>query len=157
MADKYEIDNLDRQILTELQRDARQPFLEIARKLVVSGGTIHQRYDKLKEAGIVKGSQINVDYSKLGQGVSVLLGIHLGNAKSATAVIKKLEKIPEITEVFYTTGKYALIIKILTHDIDGYHDFLVNKLQTIEEIQATESFICLSTPVKRELSAKQWT
>ena len=49
MKENYEIDNLDRQILAQLLKDARTPFLEIARKLIVSGGTIHQRIEKLKK------------------------------------------------------------------------------------------------------------
>jgi len=51
----YEIDTLDRLILQALVEDARKPFLEIARELDVSGGTIHQRYNKLRDAGIVQG------------------------------------------------------------------------------------------------------
>ena len=152
MAQNYEIDNLDLQILSELQKDARKPYLEIARKLLVSGGTIHQRMEKMKEMGVVKGSRLLVDYKKLGHGVSILLGVHLRNAKDITAVIKKLQKLREVVETHYTTGNYALMIKVRVQDIDQFHHFLVNKLQVIEEIVSTESFICLNSPIDRELN-----
>jgi len=148
---KYQIDSLDKRIIEELQNDARRPFLEIARKCLVSGGTIHQRVEKLKENGIITGSKISVDHKNLGYGVEVLLGVHLVNAKVVSKVVKKLEKFPEVVQALYTTGNYALFIKVITKDIDHYHNFLVKKLQAIEEIQSTESFICLETPIERDL------
>ncbi len=152
MVAKYEIDSLDLKIIKALQDDARKPFLEIARKLTVSGGTIHQRMEKLKEMGIIKGSKLVVDYKKLGQKVSVLLGIHLHNAKDVSKVIKKLGKLNEVVETHYTTGNFALMVKVIVKDIDHFHSFLVKKLQVIEEILSTESFICLDSPIERELS-----
>ena len=149
MSKKYEIDGLDAHILQFLQNDARTPFLEMARQLGVSGGTIHQRVEKLREAGIITGSQVTLDYKELGMGVTVLLGIHLAEAKSVHKVLSKLNKIKEVVEAHYTTGNYALIIKVMTKDIDHFHDFLVNKLQKMEEIQSTESFICLNSPIDR--------
>lgn len=151
LSEKYQIDSLDRKIIKELQADARKPFLDIARKCVVSGGTIHQRVEKLKENGILTGSKITVDHKQLGFGVEVLLGIHLVNAKVVSKVIKKLESFSEVTQALYTTGNYALFIKVVTKDIDHYHDFLVKKLQAIEEIRSTESFICLDTVIDRDL------
>lgn len=126
------------------------PFLEIARKLLVSGGTIHQRIEKLKESGVIIGSSINVNYKKLGLGVTVLLGIHLNTAKSINMVMDKLDQLSEVTEVYYTTGNYALIVKVLTKDIDHFHNFLVKKLQSIDEIRSTESFICLRETQNKE-------
>ncbi|MDD0854159.1 Lrp/AsnC ligand binding domain-containing protein [Halobacteriovorax sp. GB3] len=154
MAQKYEIDTLDYRILTILQEDARRPFLEIARKCSVSGGTIHQRVEKLKEMGILKGSKALIDYKKLGHKVTVLLGIHLQSAKDVSKVIKKLEKLPEVVEVHYTTGNYALFTKIVVMNIDHFHKFLVSKLQVISEVESTESFICLDTPIDRELQLR---
>lgn len=154
MDENYQIDSTDKQILRLLQEDARRPFLDVARKIKVSGGTIHQRIEKLKEAGIITGSTITVDYKKLGKNVTVLLGIHLKNAKDINLVIKKLNLLDEVIEAYYTTGNYALIIKILMEDIDDFHDFLVNKLQKIDEIQSTESFICLKQVIKKDIVFK---
>jgi Lrp/AsnC family transcriptional regulator, regulator for asnA, asnC and gidA len=151
MTQKYEIDSLDLKIIEQLQKDARRPFLDIARKLLVSGGTIHQRVEKLKEAKIITGSKITVDYKKLGFGVTVLLGVHLKNAKDVTLVIEKLKSNTEVVETYYTTGSYALIIKLLIKDIDHFHKFLMNEIQSMEQIQSTESFICLDTPIQRHL------
>lgn len=151
MDSKYEIDTLDRQILTILMNDARTPFIEIARKLVVSGGTIHQRFDKLKEAGIIEGSALKLNLKNLGLDVTVFLGIHLKSSNDLNSVIKKMTKLPEIVEAHYTTGNYALLIKIHTKSISDFHYFLSQKLQGMDEVQSTESFISLDAPIMRDV------
>jgi Lrp/AsnC family transcriptional regulator for asnA, asnC and gidA len=154
---QYQIDHIDMQIIDYLLRDARTPYLEIARNLEVSGGTIHQRVKRLKELKIINGSKIIVDYQKLGFDVTVLIAIHLTSASRNSDIIKKLSELPEVTEAYYTTGSFALMIKVMTKSIEEYHRFLSKKLQLIKEIQSTESFICLSSPIKRELSTSHFT
>jgi len=48
------IDKLDKQILEYLVKDARKPFTEIAKDLLVSPGTIHVRVKKMEQMGIIK-------------------------------------------------------------------------------------------------------
>lgn len=149
--EKYEIDSIDKKILNLLSKNARMPYLEIARQLIVSGGTIHQRIDKMKEAGIITGSHLSINLEKLGYDVTVFLGIHLSHSNKLNQVIKQLTKLPEVVELNYTTGNYALLAKIKTHNIQDFHIFLTQKLQTIEGIQSTESSISLSQPINRNI------
>ncbi|WP_412462918.1 Lrp/AsnC ligand binding domain-containing protein [Halobacteriovorax sp. RT-2-6] len=152
MANNYEIDSIDKKIIKLMEKDARMPFLEMARKIGVSGGTIHQRVEKLREAGVIVGSTIKVDYTKFGHNVVVLLGLHLVNARDIHKVIEKLEKMDEIVEAYYTTGDYALIVKIIVKDINHFHEFLIGKIQMIKEIQSTESFISLKQVINKSLN-----
>lgn len=149
MDEKYQIDNVDRQILSILLDDARTPFLEIARKLVVSGGTIHQRIEKMKDAGIIEGSQLRLNLKNLGFDVTVFIGVHLKSSKELSTVIKKMQAMPEVLEAHYTTGNYSLFLKICTKSTSDFHKFLVEKLQPLEQVQATESFISLDQPIKK--------
>lgn len=151
MSEKYEFDSVDYEILSILQNDARTPYLEIARKLIVSGGTVHQRIDKMKQAGIILGSKLVLDTKKLGLDVTVFLGIHLTDSSVLDDVLEAMRKIKEITEVHYTTGSYGLLIKIQTKTIGDFHQLLINKLQQIRGIRATESFISLDNPIYREV------
>ncbi len=152
MSEKYEIDNVDRKILSILLNDARTPYLEIARKLIVSGGTIHQRIEKLKQAGIIQGSQVKINLKNLGYDVTVFLGVHLNSSKNLPYVIKKLKEYPEVLEAHFTTGNYALLLKISTKSIADFHHFLTSKLQSLDEVQATESFISLDQPIDKEIT-----
>ena len=151
MSDKYQIDNVDKQILTILLNDARTPFLEIARKLIVSGGTVHQRIEKMKQAGIIEGSCFKLNLKHLGLDVTVFLGIHLKSTKGLPDVIESLKGMKEVVEAYYTTGNYALLVKVHTKNISDFHQFLAYKLQTMEAIQSTESFISLDQPINRNI------
>ena len=58
---KYNLDEVDHQILDMLIDNARTPFTDIAKKLLVSAGTIHVRVKKMEEEGIIKGSTLTLD------------------------------------------------------------------------------------------------
>ena len=149
--EKYQIDDLDRKILRELYKDARVSFVDVAKKLVVSNATVHQRVQKLKLHGVLTGFQPVVDEMRLGMTVTSIIGVYLKNAKDCQAVLDKLEKIPEVLEAYYTTGSYALILKVVTSDIQNFQLFLMEKLQHIGEVQSTESFICLSKSINKNI------
>jgi Lrp/AsnC family transcriptional regulator, regulator for asnA, asnC and gidA len=148
--DPYKLDKVDRQILQRLQQDSRASYQEIARDLIVSGGTIHVRFNKMKEAGVITGSQINVDYNRLGLEVCAFVGINLKNAKDYPSALVKLKNFVEVVDIHYTTGSYSLFIKILARNTKELHLFMIEKLQSIPEIQSTETIISLDNPVSRE-------
>ena len=145
----YQLDDIDRSILSALLQDARTPFLEISRQLGVSGGTIHQRVDKLKEAGVIEGSTLTINHEKIGLGVTVLLGVHVHSARMVNEVVVGLKQLPEVVEAYYTTGSYALILKVYVAHMRDYHRFLTQSLQLLEGVRFTESFICLDQPINR--------
>ena len=151
MNKNYEIDNVDKQILTYLIADARLPYIEIARKLIVSGGTVHQRIDKMKEAGIIEGSKLRLNLKNLGYDVNVFIGVHLMSSKNMPHVIEILNQYPEVIEAHFTTGNFALLLKVCTKTITDFHKFLVEKLQSIDEVQSTESFVSMDQPIKKEI------
>jgi Lrp/AsnC family transcriptional regulator for asnA, asnC and gidA len=147
---KYQIDSLDKKILGMLRSDSRLAYLEIARELGVSGGTIHQRMAKLKEAGIVTGASLTIDYQALGFDVAALVGIRLGRAGASVEVMDQLKSMSEIVEIHYTTGTYSLLVKVVVRNMAELYAFLSGKLQAFEDIQSTESFVILETAVQRE-------
>ena len=102
-----DIDKLDHQILSILMRNVKIPYTEIAKKLQVSGGTIHVRMKKLEESGIVKGYHLSVNPEKLGYDVTAFLGIYLDKSSHYTSAIEGLENIPEIVSANYLS-KYIV-------------------------------------------------
>jgi Lrp/AsnC family transcriptional regulator, regulator for asnA, asnC and gidA len=154
MLPKIELDDLDNKILVILIRDARTPFLEIAKKLDVSSGTIHVRFNKLKEAGVIKGSSIELDFERLNFSLSAFIGINLYNARDHKTVVEKLKTLPEILEIYFTTGKHNLMIKALAKSTREFHLFLIDKIQSIDEIQSTETLIILNEISKPQSTHK---
>ncbi len=147
---QYQIDSMDRQLLNLLRHDSRRPYLEIARELGVSGGTIHQRMAKLKDAGIVTGSRLTIDYRLLGYNVSALVGICLGRAGASNTIRDHLLEIPEIVELNYTTGTYSLLVKVVAKSMQDLYELLSHRLQSFDDIQSTETFVILDTAVQRD-------
>ncbi len=150
LPENCQIDSLDEQILGILRVDAWVPFTEIARRVGVSSGTIHGRVDKLRQKGVLKSVRAMLDYRRLGFDVCAFIGINLHNARDYNLVVEKLEKMTEIVEAHYTTGKYSIFAKVITKDTKGLHHFLTEKLQRVKEIQSTETFVSLDAPISRE-------
>ncbi len=145
-----ELESADVSKLVEAGVLPREPYLEIARELGVSGGTVHQRMGKLKEAGIVTGSKLGLDYQALGFDVSALVGIRLARAGASGGITDQLKAMPEIVEIHYTTGTYGLLIKVVLRNMTELHAFLSGKLQSFADIQSTETFVILETSLQRE-------
>ncbi|MEL6674744.1 MAG: Lrp/AsnC ligand binding domain-containing protein [Bacteroidota bacterium] len=155
MAANLEIDKLDLQILSMLMQDAQMPYTEIAKRLVVSGGTVHVRMKKLLGMGIVLGSHLEVDASKLGYDICAFVGMFLEKGSLYNRIVKQLEEIPEITEIHYTTGRYGIFLKIVSTNTRELRSILNDKVQPIEGIQRTETFISLEESLKRPIRILQ--
>jgi Lrp/AsnC family transcriptional regulator, regulator for asnA, asnC and gidA len=151
MDKKLEIDNTDLRILDFLMQDANMPFTEIGNKLDVSGGTIHVRMNKMKAMGIVKGSQLVIDVSKLGWDITAFLGIYLDKSSLYSEVAKELMSIPEVINIHYTTGIYSIFAKIVCRDTQHLREVLHDKIQKVQGIQRTETFISLEESVSRPI------
>lgn len=149
----FQIDSLDKKILTFLLKDARISFLEIARQCNVSGASVHQRAIKLQEAGIVSGSRFCLNPKKLGYMTTAFVGIQVNLTSTHTheEVFQKITKIPEVVECHHTTGKYSLFLKIYSMDNEHLKKILVAYIQSIPEVTATETFISLEEGFSRQL------
>ncbi len=151
MEHSLHIDSLDRKILSILTKNARVPFLEVARECHVSGAAIHQRVQRLTRMGIISGSQFTIEPKKLGYHTSAYIGIFLDNAALFHDVSEKLKKIPEIIQCHYTTGQYAMFVKVFTMDNEHLRKVLSEKIQSITGVARTETFISLDVIVDRQL------
>lgn len=151
MAEIYPIDNLDRGILNALMQNARTPYAELAKNFNVSPGTIHVRVEKMKQAGVITGACIQVSPKMLGYDVCCFIGIILKSAKDYPAATARLESLNEVVEAYYTTGHYSIFIKVMTKSIEALQHVLINKIQTIDEIQSTETLISLQNPIMRDI------
>jgi len=146
------LDELDLQILDLLIKDCRTPYLEIARICHVSGGTIHVRMKKMEDMGIIKGSRIILNLPKLGYDVCCFVGIYVDKTSSFNAVFDHMSTIKEVTELHLTTGNYSMFAKIVCTNILDLQDVLLNKINNIDGIQRTDTFVSLSQPIDRNIS-----
>lgn len=145
------LDGIDKKILRFLMEDARKPILEIARHIGISGAAIHQRLRKLEASGIIKGSKFIVDPKVVGYNTMAYVGIFLEKAMSNPKAIKALKDIPEVLECHYTTGNWSILIKVLCRDNSHLMDLLNKRIQQIEGVSRTETFISLDQQIDRQI------
>ncbi len=145
------IDGIDKIILKNLIADARTPILSIAREIGISGAAIHQRLRKLEASGLISGSKFVLNPKVLGYKTLAFVGIFLDSASKYSAAIKRLKEIPEVIESHYTTGNYAIFIKILCRDNEHLMNLLNKDIQSIKGVARTETFISLDQQIDRQI------
>lgn len=150
MAKKIELDELDHQIIALLMEDAKRPYTDLAEQLYVSGGTIHVRMNKLREAGIVQGESLVVNHTLLGYDITSFLGVYLQKSSMYDDVSQQFAAIREIVSAHYTTGVYSVFIKVICRDTDHLRETLA-AIQAIDGVQRTETFISLEAAIDRPL------
>ena len=147
----YQINDIDRKILSALVNDARKPFLEIARDCGVSGAAIHQRVRKLEENGVITGSRLLVKPAALGLNVCAYISVFLAEDNKYPEVISALKHVPEIVECHFVTGKAALFLKVYCLDNEHLMEILLNTIQRIPYVQSTDTMISLDEAFERQV------
>jgi Lrp/AsnC family transcriptional regulator, regulator for asnA, asnC and gidA len=141
----YQIDSLDKQIISQLLKNARTPYLEIARNCGVSGALIHQRIQRLEDAKIIKASELILNPKALGLQTCAFIGIQINLTSTRThdEVFQKIMDIEEIVECHHISGKYSLLAKVYTRDNEHLKNVIIEKIQSIPEITSTETLVSL--------------
>lgn len=146
---KNQFDYIDKQILSQLRKDARKAFSQIAEELNVSNSLIHQRIKKLTSEGVIKNAEFVLDERKLGYKTKSYTGIRLREARFAREVMRELKKIVEIVECNFVSGNYAIFILIYAKDNEHLQKILYDKVHLINGVAGTDTFICFDTCFKR--------
>ncbi len=153
---KYQLDEIDQKILSFLVKNARMPFLEIARECGVSGAAIHQRVKKMENLGIITGSRLLVKPQTLGLNVCAFVCVSLSEANKYPEVIEALKKMSEVVECHFVTGKHSLLLKIYCYNHDHLMNILINTIQNIPCVQQTETLISLDQAIERQVWVKDF-
>jgi Lrp/AsnC family transcriptional regulator, regulator for asnA, asnC and gidA len=153
---KYQIDETDQKILSFLVKNARMPFLEIARECGVSGAAIHQRVKKMENFGIITGSRLLVKPQSLGLNVCAFVAVTLSQANKYPEVIDALKRISEVVECHFITGRHALLLKLYCLNHDHLMEVLINTIQNIPSVLQTETMISLDQAIERQIWVKDY-
>lgn len=148
---KYILDHLDRKILKMITRDARVPFLEVAKACNVSGAAIHQRVQKLAALGIIRGSQFIVEPERIGYETCAFIGLYLKDPAKFDNVVAELFKIPEVVECHYTTGGFDMFIKLYAKNNHHLLNIIHDKLQPLG-LSRSETIISFNATFQRPLA-----
>jgi Lrp/AsnC family transcriptional regulator for asnA, asnC and gidA len=143
---KFKLDDVDHHILDMLIDNTRVPFTDIAKKLVISAGTVHVRVKKMEEAGIIKGSSLTLDYKKLGYSFIAYVGVFLQKTSQTKFVLERINEIPYVTVAHITTGKFNVFCKIRARNTEHAKE-VIFMIDDIEGVYRTETMISLEESI----------
>jgi len=148
------LDDVDLKILDIITQNARIPFKDVAKEVDISRAAVHQRVNRMIDLSVIIGSGYHINPNKVEFKTCSYIGIFLDKGGLFSEVVDKLKLIPEIVECHYTTGQYAIFIKVYAKDNEHLKNVLSSRIQKISGIASTETFISLEESFKRTIPVK---
>jgi Lrp/AsnC family transcriptional regulator for asnA, asnC and gidA len=136
------LDDTDRAILRELQRNARTPFSEIARRIDMSSATVHDRVKRLEEEGVIRGYHADVEPTAVGLDVEAVVGFRIVQGRSEET-LSRLEELEEVQEILLTTGEWDALVQLVTPDTDGLRELMFDRIPDIDGIERSQTMVVL--------------
>jgi Lrp/AsnC family transcriptional regulator for asnA, asnC and gidA len=143
---KFKLDEIDYKVLDLLIDNSRIPYTDIAKKLLISAGTVHVRIKKMEDAGIISGSSLKLDYKNLGYTFIAYIGIFLEKTHLTNEVLEKLNSIPFVTVAHITTGRFNIYCKIRSKNTNHAKE-IIFMIDDIDGVSRTETMISLEESI----------
>ena len=142
---RKQLDDIDRRILRELQKDARLTMAQLGDRVGLSTTPCWNRLKRLEAQGVIDGYVALLNQAKLGLPETVIIEVTLD--RHDDEVLARfgdlLAGLPEVIEAYLTTGDYDYLVKIAVDSTAGYERFLREKLYRLPGIRHTRSSFAL--------------
>ena len=129
--------NLNREIVKLLQNDGRRPYKEMATALGVSEGTVRNRVKSMQKAGALRIVAL-VDPTEVRYQTDAIVGVKVASNHSVDQVAKRLGKSPDVVYILWVTGRYDLLVEIVTNHLHKFHEFLESEIHLQPDIASSE-------------------
>ncbi len=136
------LDEVDKQILDILIDNARTPYTDIAKTLIISPGTVHVRVKKMEDAGVIKGTSLVLNYDKMGYPFIAHVGVFVNNTRDINRVLKEINEIPFVTVASIVSGSFNIFCKVRAIDSKHARE-LIFQIENVEGVFRTETMITL--------------
>ena len=139
------LDEKDYAILRLLEQNARLTVREIAASIHLSATPVHERIKRMEANGVIKQYATLLDHRKVQKGIMVICYISLKehNRKIAKVFIDAVTGFPEVLECYNISGEFDFMLKIVSENMESYHDFYLHKLSMIKGISHTQSIFVM--------------
>lgn len=146
------LDKIDKQILHELQQNARISNLELASKVNLSPTPCARRVKQLEDKGIIKQHVTLLDTEKLGLKLMAMISVTMD--KHTADRFEKFERaaslLPEVMECYVVTGQDSdFLIKVLVRDMRHYEEFLLRRLTKLDGVSGVHTSFVLRQPINK--------
>jgi Lrp/AsnC family leucine-responsive transcriptional regulator len=139
------INDLDRQILTILQSNARTSNAEIARQVGLAPSAVFERIRKLEERDVLQSYTARIDPHAVGLGLVAFTFVRSNDRPGGIQTAGKLAEIPEVLEVHHVAGEDCFLVKVRAADTEALGRLLRERLGKIGTITSTRTTIVLET------------
>lgn len=143
------MDQIDRELLAELQRDATQSYATLGQAIGLSAGAAHERVRKLREGGVIRRTTADVDPAAVGS--SVLAYVMVDSTSWMGESAEAFAALPEIVEAHIIAGSASVLVKVRTATTEQLQDVL-RRIYAIEGVSGTQATVVLETFFERPLS-----
>lgn len=137
------LDNIDRSIIEELERDSRTSQRKLASKIGVAQGTITNRMQRLEKDGIIKGYGVKLDAESVGWGMTIMAGLRIEKGRMIE-VQEKISSDPRVFTVYDTTGDWDSMVLARVKDRSDLDD-LTKSVFTLEGVVRSFTHVVLNT------------
>ncbi|MCB4799107.1 Lrp/AsnC family transcriptional regulator [Neotamlana laminarinivorans] len=143
------MDKIDRKILMELQKNAKQNTKEIASKVGLSVTPTYERIKKLEQQQVIKSHVVLLDRDKIGKHVLAYCQVSLLKHKKELLDNFKEQSclLSEIMECHHVSGNFDFLLKVVVGNISEFHHFINEKLSVVDGIAKIQSSFVVD-PVK---------
>ena len=140
------LDETDLQILRTLQKNAKLTTKELADAVHLTPTPVFERQKRLEKRGYIKKYVAILDAEKLGKGLLVFVKVKLKqiNHEIADAFVRRIKRMPEVTECYNTSGAYDYLLKVRAESMQQYQEFILYKLGEIDQLSSIESTFVMS-------------
>lgn len=132
------MDDLDRQILSILRRDARLPYTQIAEHVGTSEGTVRNRVDHMAEDGIIERFTIATSTGNVKAMIEVSVGVDVDTA----AVSDRLAEWEQVDFVWQVSGEADIVLVVDAIDTESVND-LITRARRLDEVKNTTTRLIL--------------
>jgi Lrp/AsnC family transcriptional regulator for asnA, asnC and gidA len=134
------IDEVDKAIIEQLQRDGRLPYTKLAAAVGLSEAAVRQRVQRLVESGVVQIVAVT-DPLTLGFRREAMIGLKIEG--DLRGVADTIAAIPEVSYVVVVSGSFDLLMEVVCEDDDHLLALLNDKVRSIPGVRSTETFTYL--------------
>jgi DNA-binding Lrp family transcriptional regulator len=137
------LDNLDKQLLKELENNARQSFRDLSKKTRVSVVTVAQRVRRMEDEGIIRGYTSALNQEKLGYEITTITEVTVSKGK-LVEVQERIAKLNSVCAVYDVTGIEDSIVISKFKSRDEVSRF-TKELLAVPHIERTNTHLVLNT------------
>jgi Lrp/AsnC family transcriptional regulator for asnA, asnC and gidA len=135
------LDDVDRKIIEELQRNGRESYKNIARKLGVSDGTVRLRTERMIKNDYLRiTASVNPLYFE--NSLIAMVGINL-EERANPEIMEKMANVPGVQSVMNVSGRFDLLVEVFVSSRNAFRQFLVDDLSSVGGVKSTETFMFL--------------